>query len=63
VYPGTNKQIIILVPGVSYRVGKGIHTTGYSLNTKGTNIIICLLVPGYTEHFVLFHLRQQLISP
>jgi hypothetical protein len=26
-------------------------------------IIICLLVPGYTEHFVLFHLRQQLISP
>jgi KRAB domain-containing zinc finger protein len=22
------------VPGVSYRVGKGIHITGYSLNTK-----------------------------
>jgi len=25
VCPGTNKQIILLVPGVSYRVGKGIH--------------------------------------
>jgi hypothetical protein len=34
VCPGTNKQIIILVPDVSYRVGNGIHITGYSLNTK-----------------------------
>ena len=29
-----NKQIVLLVPGVSYRVGKGIHITGCSVNTK-----------------------------
>jgi len=34
VCPGTNKQIILLVPGVSYRVGKGIHIRGCSFNAK-----------------------------
>jgi len=27
-------QIILLVPGVSYRVGKGIHIRGCSYNAK-----------------------------